>query len=66
MWLYSSGQTEGAASVILMRRVSIRILYYIMLDISRICKCIMLYIEYLMSKMNVRIVEMYIWCYLIT
>ena len=45
MKLYSSGQTEGAASVIFMRRVKIRILYYIMLDISMIYKYIMLYIE---------------------
>ena len=45
MWLYSYGQTEGAASVIFMRRVNIRILYYIMLDISMNNKSIMLYIE---------------------
>ena len=32
--------------VIFMRRVNIRILYYIILDISMICKCIMLYIEF--------------------
>ena len=46
MYLYSSGQTEGTASAIFMRRVNIRTLYYIMLDISMIYKCIMLYIEY--------------------
>ena len=46
MYLYSSGQTEGAASVIFMGRVNIRILYYIMLDISMFYKSIMLYIEY--------------------
>ena len=45
MWLYSSGQTEGTASVIFMRRVKIRILYYVMLDVSMICKGIVLYIE---------------------
>ena len=45
MQLDSSGQTEGTASVIFMGRVNIRILYYIMLDISMIYKCIMLYIE---------------------